>query len=315
MSDPVIYKIINLTNGKFYIGSTNNTKVRFRTHRNKLRKGCHHCAHLQAAWNMYGEEAFIFKVVSTIAEGESLQEAEDLWLLKHFGAEHCYNTGRRSGAPWRGGIREKHPNFGSAVSDEERQRISNTLKSFYAAAPENHPRYGKRHTEETKRLISEHRKGKMAGENHYRYGQTVSDEVKKKIGDAQRGVKKNPREFTPEGLVRAQANMRRNMKTQTPLEWGHVIAKFPPEVCERYDFTNAAYTGALERITGVICPVHGGFSQYSAQFRKGRGCPSCGAVTRAAKKKAYMLKNWGNPEFRESTLEAQNIERRVKKPR
>ena len=56
-----------------------------------------------------------------------------------------------------------------------------------------------------------------------------------------------------------------------------VIAKFPKEVQERYDFTTAVYKGALVRIEGIKCPLHGEFSQYAAQLRKnGAGCPTCG---------------------------------------
>jgi hypothetical protein len=59
-----------------------------------------------------------------------------------------------------------------------------------------------------------------------------------------------------------------------------VVSKFPPEVSSRYDFSNAVYKGSLERIGPVRCPDHGEFSQYAAQFRKGRGCPQCGAEQR-----------------------------------
>jgi len=61
-----------------------------------------------------------------------------------------------------------------------------------------------------------------------------------------------------------------------------VVAAFPQEVKEKYDFTNATYTSALKPIEGVICPTHGVFSQYAAQLRKnGAGCPACGAKQRA----------------------------------
>jgi len=59
-----------------------------------------------------------------------------------------------------------------------------------------------------------------------------------------------------------------------------VMALFPADVRARYDFSCAVYTGALARITGVRCASHGEFSQYAAQFRKGRGCPSCGGQQR-----------------------------------
>jgi len=56
-----------------------------------------------------------------------------------------------------------------------------------------------------------------------------------------------------------------------------VIAKFPPDIRQRYDFSRAVYTSALKPITGIVCNEHGVFQQYAAQFRKnGAGCPKCG---------------------------------------
>ncbi|QIW88501.1 hypothetical protein [Pseudanabaena phage PA-SR01] len=42
-----IYQIINKENGKIYIGSTLNFKMRFRGHKSELRRGIHGNAHLQ----------------------------------------------------------------------------------------------------------------------------------------------------------------------------------------------------------------------------------------------------------------------------
>ena len=50
-----IYKIRNLVNGKFYVGSSVNTRVRFQNHRRHLRRGTHHCRPLQNAWDRYND--------------------------------------------------------------------------------------------------------------------------------------------------------------------------------------------------------------------------------------------------------------------
>ena len=183
----VIYKIINLVNDKFYVGSTTNKRERFRTHRNKLRRGVHHCAHLQAAWNKYGEEKFDFCVVQEVPHGQNLQEAEDQWLSEHYGKPYCYNTGKRSGAPWRGMDKQKHPNFGQAVSESQKSAISATLKAYYAENYYNHPRVGKTHSEETKAKISATKK---ANPVRYWLAKERSEETKQKIRDAQHGKSK-----------------------------------------------------------------------------------------------------------------------------
>lgn len=76
------------------------------------------------------------------------------------------------------------------------------------------------------------------------------------------------------------------MKGPKPQPLEAVLAKFPPEVLARYDFSNAVYTQALAPITGIVCPVHGEFQQYSAQLRKGgAGCPQCGHDLRGKNKR------------------------------
>ena len=60
------------------------------------------------------------------------------------------------------------------------------------------------------------------------------------------------------------------------------ITEIHKDVLTKYDFSNARYLGALERVQGIICTKHGEFSQYPAQLRKnGAGCPSCGSEARS----------------------------------
>jgi hypothetical protein len=72
-----------------------------------------------------------------------------------------------------------------------------------------------------------------------------------------------------------------NMKTLA-----EVLATFPANVLKKYDFQKASYRGALVPITGILCPLHGLFQQYSAQLRNdGAGCPSCGQEKRTKKRR------------------------------
>lgn len=151
MKEPVIYWIKNTQNGKVYVGSTNNRYVRWRTHRKKLRSGTHHCKHLQAAWLKYGEAAFVFEVVERVLEESELQAAEDRWLEKFYGRRDCYNTGRRSGAPWRGVEKELQPNYGRIVSDAQKAVLRDAALRQWAEAD---PRTGKKHSTESRAKIS-----------------------------------------------------------------------------------------------------------------------------------------------------------------
>jgi len=285
----VIYKIRNVINGYYYIGSTVNSRKRFWAHRKDLRLGRHVCIHLQRAWNKYGEDCFKFEIVEQLDSKEALFPAEQRWLDEHFGKDYCYNVAACADAPMRD------------ASPELRARLAEKTKAWLER--DGHPRQGAEWSEQDKDRIRQARNGKHAGADHYRYGKQVSPEVRAKISAAQKGIKKGPRTYTPEGLAKAQENMRRHAKKPEKAGFAEVLAKFPQEVQDRYDFANAVYTGALSRITGVVCPDHGEFSNYAARFRKGFGCPLCGGVVRAAKKKEQMLKTWATEEGRKMFME------------
>lgn len=201
----VIYKIVNLVNDKFYVGSTTNKKVRFRQHRKLLRGNRHHCKHLQASWNKYGEEKFDFRVVEEVPSDMSLQEVEERWLNAHVGKNYCYNTGHSADAPWRNAPAYKTPNFGRVMSEGQKAQISTALKEFYAQDYANHPRVGKTHTEQTKERI---RQAKLANPTRAWLGQERSEETKAKISAAQVGVPKGPgRKVSEEGRAKIRANI------------------------------------------------------------------------------------------------------------
>jgi len=283
-----IYKITCVVTDDFYIGSAVKPKRRRWEHWDALKKNRHHCVALQGAWNEYGEDAFEFEIVEEVADVSKLLGVEDTYLARYAGNPDCYNTALSTQIP-------------CSTQKEIREKIAQSLKGYYAE--NEHPRQGKKHTPETLAKIAANRTP-PSGENHYRYGKAVSEEIRKKIGDAQRGKKKAPRTFTPEGLARAQENMRRNAREQKPTDFGIVLSKFPLEIQERYDFSKAVYTGALTRIEGCVCLEHGVFSQYAAQFRKGRGCPQCGQVQRSQTRSKQMKQAWGNPEEREKMMAA-----------
>lgn len=292
----VIYRIVNVVTDQFYIGSTDKPKRRKWEHWSELRRGAHHCRALQEAWLSYGEDAFEFEVVEDVGIQDKFI-TEDMHLLQHAGKPQCYNTALTSLSP-------------PSVTAQTAEKIKASMLALYSDK-NNHPRLGKAHTAQTKERISQSRTGKGAGTAHYRYGQTLSAEVKEKIGTAQRGIAKAPRTFTPAGLERARESMRRNAKEQVPVGFESVLAKFPEAVRVRYDFGNAVYTGALVRIAGIVCEHHGIFSQYSAQLRKGAGCPECGAVLRAQSKKAQMLRAWQDVAQREKMMAARSAKKLV----
>lgn len=82
----VIYKILNITNGKFYIGSASYYDKRIGKHIYHLRRNNHPNRYLQNAWNKYKEESFYFFIIEETTK-ELLLEREQYWLDK----TQCYN--------------------------------------------------------------------------------------------------------------------------------------------------------------------------------------------------------------------------------
>ena len=58
-----VYKITNLINNKFYVGSSINLKQRKHAHFYSLKLGKHKSPYLQNAFNKYGIENFVFEVI------------------------------------------------------------------------------------------------------------------------------------------------------------------------------------------------------------------------------------------------------------
>lgn len=85
-----IYAIKNTVNGKLYIGSSKNIKVRIKTHLRLLDNGCHHSAHLQRAWNKYGFSKFEVYLLKEIKDQELLLTEEQNYINKYDSANSKY---------------------------------------------------------------------------------------------------------------------------------------------------------------------------------------------------------------------------------
>jgi group I intron endonuclease len=77
--EPGIYVIENAVSGEWYIGSAQNMRKRWQTHRSLLRAGNHHAVRLQASWGKYGEGAFRFIPLQVVPD-----KARRLLLEQHF---------------------------------------------------------------------------------------------------------------------------------------------------------------------------------------------------------------------------------------
>jgi group I intron endonuclease len=145
-----IYKIINVVNNKFYVGSAVDFEKRKARHLWRLRRGDHANKHLQAAWGKYGEQSFVFAVVQEVPDFEDLLTAENVWLYEHVGKDYCYNIATDATAPQTGMSGEKNSMWGKTFSHTEdaKTRIATALKNRV-------------HTEEEKAKRRQSMKGHM----------------------------------------------------------------------------------------------------------------------------------------------------------
>ena len=143
-----IYFILNVQNGKVYVGQSISIERRFGDHKSALRNNHHKNNHLQSAWNKYGENSFRFCILEECSD-ESLDENE-VWWIDYFDSmnrDKGYNL-------------ESGGNSNKVVSKETREKMSELMKG------KNHPNYG------------------VYGKNHSRYGKSHSDSTKLKMSKA-----------------------------------------------------------------------------------------------------------------------------------
>lgn len=88
-----IYKITNKANNKKYIGQSNNVENRLKNgHLKPLLNNKHKNEHLQAAFNKYGIQNFLFEIIEECEE-DLLNEREQYWIeyYKCYLPENGYN--------------------------------------------------------------------------------------------------------------------------------------------------------------------------------------------------------------------------------
>lgn len=123
-----IYKIINVVNNKFYVGSAVNFSRRKARHFSELRHNKHNNRWLQASWNKHGEQAFIFAIVEEVQDKALLLEVENRWLKEHVGKDYCYNIGVDATAPHLGMSGELSPTWGMQHTEDAKARIGAASK-------------------------------------------------------------------------------------------------------------------------------------------------------------------------------------------
>lgn len=159
-----IYKIVNVLNGKTYVGSTKDFQKRWKEHFNDLEKQRHSSIKLQRSYNKHGRNVFVCEIIEEIPyEKDKILEREQYWIDTLNSKENGYNIADASF----GDILTNHP-----LREEIINKIKKTLKDKNGAMSEEERKekwgkpgdkngmYGRHRTEEEKRHLSECLKGR-----------------------------------------------------------------------------------------------------------------------------------------------------------
>lgn len=182
-----IYKIVNLVNGKAYIGQSVDVNKRKREHLNNYKREENKHKALYMAFNKYGINNFKFEVIQEC----SLEELDDL-EIKYIELYDSYKKGYNMTLGG-GGLRGIKPWLGRKHTDETRKKLrevhlgkklsKETIEILKQMRKGNKYRLGKKHTRET---IEKLRKLNI-GENNAMYGKSHSKETRNKIRMAKKG--------------------------------------------------------------------------------------------------------------------------------
>jgi group I intron endonuclease len=167
-----IYVIKNRVNNKIYVGSSVNTSYRWSMHKSQLERNIHSNKKLQNSYNKYGKENFQFEIIDK-CENNLLLEREQYWIdllqpwfnickvagrmdgYKH--SEETINKIKATKLLWTEDrkkevrLNQSNKNIGKPWSEARRLAFKTQKKTG---------RFGFSHSEETKKKMSESKKGK-----------------------------------------------------------------------------------------------------------------------------------------------------------
>lgn len=159
-----IYCIENLTNKKKYIGQSVNIQSRWAKHKSELNNNYHDNDYLQKSWNKYGADNFKFYVIE-FCDIDKLDELEVYYIELYDTLNRAKGYNLTSGGSYNKRysdetrLKMSQAQIGHEVSFESRMKIS---KNHANVSGSNNGMYGRHHTEEAKKKVSNANKGRIS---------------------------------------------------------------------------------------------------------------------------------------------------------
>ena len=196
-----VYCIRNRRNGKRYVGSAaRSIKKRWESHVNDLNGNRHGNDRLQRAWNKYGPEAFVFKVLQRCPAKFCIR-IEQRWMDRYRAAGiYLYNICPRAGSclgSKRSMAFRRHMRRMSSGKKQSAETIAKRIAKLkgHEVSAETRAKIAARHRGKPKhslrgRPLSLEHRAKIGAANKGRKHEPVSAETRAKISKAGRGKKK-----------------------------------------------------------------------------------------------------------------------------
>lgn len=163
-----IYKITNTINNCVYIGQTRQKFIkRYWHHKWKLKNNTHDNKYLQNSWNKYGEGKFVFEVLKVVDDVNVLNIEEIKFIDYYRKIGNCYNV-QDGGQPIQ---------LNKYISSESRKRIGELNRKRMI---------GSKLSEETKKRMSESRKGKFYTTKNTVLSDSIVFEIKQRLINGQK---------------------------------------------------------------------------------------------------------------------------------
>ena len=180
-----IYEIVNKDTGRRYIGSTNNIKRRKARHKTELKHGHHSCKALQKDYNELGWEGFCMRILEDNFTKEEAHSRETALIQESYDTNYNVSKSAKGGDlityhPDREALLKGRHERVKALTEKERSDI-------WGLKGERNGMWGKKHSEETRKRISE--KVGRAGKDNSFYGKKHSEETKKKLSESNTSVR------------------------------------------------------------------------------------------------------------------------------
>jgi len=178
----IVYHAYHVDKPSFYIGQTRNALSHRRSQHINSANNHRDNSAFHAAIRKYGHEKFEWKILEECESEADMNNAEIRWvkLLRDCG-HHIYNIadggkGHSCESYWK-----THP-----IAEETKMKISESLKKYYknnqqsmkGVRGKDHPSFGKKHTEASKKKLSESKMGHI-----------VTKETREKLRQANLGKK------------------------------------------------------------------------------------------------------------------------------